>query len=43
MPKSLDPYDVMAKMTLDKKNAASVVRTVILQSIGDVLPSPVGS
>lgn len=42
IPKGLNPYDVMAKMTLDKKNAASVVRTVILTSIGNVLPNPIG-
>lgn len=42
MPKACKPEDIMSKMTLDKKNAASVVRTVILCSIGNVLPYPVG-
>jgi len=40
-PKSVDPEEVIKKMSLDKKNAAMKVRMTVLKSIGDVFPTPI--
>ena len=42
IPKKINPQDIMKKMTLDKKNIASVIRSNILVSIGNILPHTVG-